>query len=129
MLKAAGEGGMPRIVMIHHPPLATGATFGRGLRDAKAFEAVLRKHGAELVIHGHNHSRSVHWFESRGRAPVPVIGVACASAIPGTPKHRAAHHLYRFEEHAGAMRITMVTRQVDDSGHLHTVAERVLSPN
>jgi 3',5'-cyclic AMP phosphodiesterase CpdA len=128
MLKAAGDGGLGRIIMIHHPPLATGATFGRGLRDAKAFEAVLRKHGAELVLHGHNHTRSVHWFESRGKPPVPVIGVASASAVPGTPRHRAGHHLYRFEDHEGTLRITMTTRQMDDSGHIHTAAERVLSP-
>jgi 3',5'-cyclic AMP phosphodiesterase CpdA len=127
MLDAAGAGGMRRIVMIHHPPLATGATFGRGLRDAKAFEAVLRKHGAEMVLHGHNHSRSVHWLETRGKPAIPVIGVASASAVPGTPRHKAAHHLYRFEEHQGALRITMTTRQIDESGHVHTVAERILS--
>ncbi len=127
MLHAAGEGGLIRVVMIHHPPLSTGATFGRGLRDAKGFEAVLRKSGAELVIHGHNHSRSVHWHESRGKAPIPVVGVASASAVPGTPKHRAAYHLYRFEEHENALRITLVTRQTDEKGLVHTVAERLLN--
>jgi 3',5'-cyclic AMP phosphodiesterase CpdA len=128
MLEAAGSGGLVRVVMIHHPPLALGATFGRGLRDAKAFEAVLRKHGAELVLHGHNHARSLHWFESRGKRPVPVIGVASASAVPGTPKHRAAHHLYRFEQEDGALRITMTVRQMDESGHMHTASERILAP-
>jgi 3',5'-cyclic AMP phosphodiesterase CpdA len=126
MLEAAGGGGLHRVIMIHHPPLATGATFGRGLRDAKGFEAVLRKHGAELVLHGHNHSRSVHWYESRNNKAVPVIGVASASAVPGTPKHRAAYHLFRFDEHEADIRATMITRQTDEKGLIHTVSERVL---
>jgi 3',5'-cyclic AMP phosphodiesterase CpdA len=128
MLAAAGQGGLIRVVMIHHPPLATGATFGRGLRDAKAFEAVLRMHGAELVLHGHNHSRSLHWFQSRGKPAIPVIGVASASAVPGTPRHRAEHHLYRFEDHDGVLRIHMTTRQIDAHGAIHTGHERLLTP-
>jgi 3',5'-cyclic AMP phosphodiesterase CpdA len=128
MLKAAGEGGLPRIIMIHHPPLATGATLGRGLRDAKAFEAVLRDCGAELVLHGHNHTQSIHWHESRGKPAIPVIGVASASAVPGTPRHKAAHHLYRFHERDEQLRITMITRQMGDDGHMHTSSERLLTP-
>jgi 3',5'-cyclic AMP phosphodiesterase CpdA len=127
MLSAAGEGGLIRVVMIHHPPLALGATFGRGLRDAKAFETVLRKAGAEMVLHGHNHSQSVHWLERRGHAPVPVIGVASASAVPGTPRHRASYHLYRFDVVDDRLRIGMATRTVDETGHVHTVSERVLA--
>jgi 3',5'-cyclic AMP phosphodiesterase CpdA len=128
MLKAAGEGGLVRVVMIHHPPLAPGATLGRGLRDARAFSDVLASAGAELVLHGHNHKRSVEWFERRGRPPIPVVGVASASAVPGTPRHRAAWHLYRFGFEGEKLNIAMTTRQVDEKGLLHTVQERLLLP-
>ena len=59
LLDEAGAEGSARVVMIHHPPHVTGAKRGRGLRDAAAFEAVIARHGAELVIHGHNHRTSV----------------------------------------------------------------------
>ena len=87
--------GLFRIVMIHHPPLVGSAKFGRGLRDAPAFEAVMRQHGAELVLHGHNHRYSLR--QTTGpKGMVPVLGVASASAVPGTPHHLAEYNLIRI---------------------------------
>ena len=94
-LAETGARGLMRVVMIHHPPHKTGATPGRGLSDARRFEKLIAKHGAELIIHGHNHRHSVvHIAGPRG--PVPVIGVASASAVPGTERHRAAWHMYEI---------------------------------
>ncbi|WP_237479023.1 metallophosphoesterase family protein [Lichenibacterium dinghuense] len=100
LLDEAGARGLARVVMIHHPPHVRGAKRGRGLRDAAAFEAVIARHGAELVIHGHNHRTSVAPLPGP-RGPVPVVGVPSCSAVPGTHGHLAAYHLYRFAERAG----------------------------
>lgn len=94
LAEAAGEG-LARVLMIHHPPHRTGANGGRGLRDAKRLEHVLAHHGAELVIHGHNHRTSVKHLPGP-RGPIPVVGVPSASAVPGSPGHWAAYHLYRI---------------------------------
>lgn len=88
--------GLVRVVMIHHPPYRRGATPGRGLTDARAFEAILARHGAELVIHGHNHRRMLAMLRSPG-GPTPVVGAASASAVPGSARHRAAWNLYAIE--------------------------------
>jgi 3',5'-cyclic AMP phosphodiesterase CpdA len=86
---------LARVVMIHHPPHRSGSKAGRGLDDCTAFETVLARHGAELVIHGHNHQRSIaHLTTVSGRTP--IVGVASASAVPGTGGHRAAYHLFRI---------------------------------
>jgi 3',5'-cyclic AMP phosphodiesterase CpdA len=82
-----------RIVLIHHPPHRGGAQPGRNLLDAREFEAMIGRAGAELVIHGHNHVGSVAWLGGpSGR--VPVIGAPSASAKGGTMTHKAAYHLY-----------------------------------
>ncbi len=94
-LAETGARGLMRVVMIHHPPHKTGATPGRGLSDARRFERLIAKHGAELIIHGHNHRHSVVHIAGPG-GPVPVIGVASASAVPGTERHRAAWHMYEI---------------------------------
>ena len=94
-LAETGAHGLMRVVMIHHPPHKTGATPGRGLSDARRFETLIAKHGAELIIHGHNHRHSVVHIAGPG-GPVPVIGVASASAVPGTERHRAAWHMYEI---------------------------------
>jgi 3',5'-cyclic AMP phosphodiesterase CpdA len=101
--------GMMRVVMIHHPPHKKGATPGRGLSDARYFEKLIAKHGAELIIHGHNHRHSLaHIAGPKG--PVPIVGVASASAVPGTERHRAAWQMYEITRDGDSWRIEGVVR-------------------
>ena len=94
LLDEAKAEGLARIVMLHHPPHRTGASIGRGLMDAGAFETLIARHGAELVIHGHNHRLSVTHLRGPDRKPVPVVGVASASAAGGSRTHRAGYNLF-----------------------------------
>lgn len=96
MLDEARQRGLFRVVMIHHPPYRRGVKFGRGLFDARAFEALIARHGAELILHGHNHRYQLgHLAGPLGE--VPVLGVGSASAVPGTPHHCAEYNLIRIE--------------------------------
>ena len=82
-----------RIVLIHHPPHVGGAEPGRHLTDAKRFEKMLCRAGAELVLHGHNHVGSLAHLDGP-RGPIPVIGAPSASARGGTLIHTAGYHLF-----------------------------------
>jgi 3',5'-cyclic AMP phosphodiesterase CpdA len=104
LLAETGRAGHIRIVLIHHPPQRDGASFGRALSDADAFEAVIRRIGAELILHGHNHRLMVNHMEGPER-PVPVVGVGSASALRGTASHRASYHLFEIEGDSKAPRI------------------------
>jgi 3',5'-cyclic AMP phosphodiesterase CpdA len=104
-----------RVVMIHHPPYRRGASAGRGLTDAAAFEAIVKRHGAELVVHGHNHRGSISRIAGAG-GPVPVVGVASASAVPGTLMHRAAYHVYTIERTDGRLTIAGHARGLVSGG-------------
>src|SRR5262245_63065634 len=44
--------------------------------------AVLKQHGAELVLHGHEHLDLVRWFDTPN-GKVPAVGVPSASATVG----------------------------------------------
>ena len=116
LLAETGRQGLARVVMIHHPPHSTGATGGRGLRDASRFEAIMAQHGAELVIHGHNHRASVSRLPGP-RGPVPVVGVPSCSAVPGSHGHLAAYHLYRIEEHQQGWSIVADRRGILPGAH------------
>lgn len=100
------------VVMVHHPPHRIGASTGRGLRDSRKFEEIIARHGADLVVHGHNHRSSVALLESP-RGLVPVVGVESCSAVPGTPGHRAAYHLFRIEPGQERWTVTGVKRGFD----------------
>jgi len=101
------------VVMIHHPPHRGGARLFRGLRDALALEQVLERYGADLVLHGHNHKRSVRMLTAASGASIPVVGVASASAVPGDPLHRAAWHRYRIDTSGNRPSISLEVRGIE----------------
>ena len=109
LLRQAKADGLARIVMIHHPPHRAGAKAGRNLTDARDFENIIAAEGADLIIHGHNHRQLVARIAGP-LGPVPVVGVASASAVPGTHAHRAAYHLFDISNDNGNIRITGRTR-------------------
>ena len=117
LLTQTAAQGLCRVVMIHHPPWVGGASFGRGLRDARQFEEIIARHGAELVIHGHNHRLHVKKLNG-GERETPVVGVASASAVPGSPRHRAAWHLYSIERAGNAWRIEGRVRGYREGGEI-----------
>jgi len=111
LLEQTGKEGLARVVMLHHPPYRGGARVLRGLDDAGDFEAIVARHGAELVLHGHNHARRVH-FLTGPKGVVPVVGVASASARPGAHHPAAAYHLFEIEPG----RVTGQARGLDETG-------------
>lgn len=77
-LDRLGRDRFTRAVVIHHPPLPGQADGRRGLVDAALLEKVLTAHGAELVLHGHNH-RDMHAVRNWPGGRIDVVGVASAS--------------------------------------------------
>jgi 3',5'-cyclic AMP phosphodiesterase CpdA len=102
MLDEAKERELARVIMIHHPPLTSSASSMRSLTDAREFERIVGLHGAELVLHGHNHRRLVRFLASSGAQNVggriPVIGVQSASSTSRDLNQRAAYHLLRLRK-------------------------------
>jgi 3',5'-cyclic AMP phosphodiesterase CpdA len=109
LLDEAAARGLARVVLIHHPPYRKGATPGRGLTDSRAFGAIVARHGADLILHGHNHRSHVARLRAPGGEAL-VVGVGSASAVPGTPRHRAIYHLYRIARARGRWEVTTSAR-------------------
>ncbi len=86
--------GMARVVAIHHPPAGRRARSRiRGLKDREAFAAVIALHGAELVVHGHEHR------DLRGTLParsgvVDVLGVPSGTYEAGKPDRTARYRVF-----------------------------------
>jgi 3',5'-cyclic AMP phosphodiesterase CpdA len=95
LLREAETRGLVRVVLIHHPPHCAAPSLGRGLSDARDFEAMIRRVGAELILHGHNHKLCVAHMQGPA-GPIPVIGAPSASAIRGAPHHRAGYNLFEI---------------------------------
>lgn len=111
------EMGFVRVIMIHHPPLAGLAPRRRGLIDAKLFEGLLSRCGAELVLHGHNHTNTLVWADGAD-GEVPVIGVAAGGMVGGGhgAHSSARYNILRVLDLDGTLGIEVVGRGLIGSG-------------
>jgi 3',5'-cyclic AMP phosphodiesterase CpdA len=103
-----------RVVLIHHPPLTTESHF-KCLTDAAAFQAMIRRVGCELVLHGHNHRSEVARIAGPD-GPVPVIGVTSAWGAPDSKYGRARYHLIHIERENGGWRMDVELRALSADG-------------
>lgn len=99
-----------RVVLIHHP-LVNGPVVSprRALVDREALTGVLRRAGAELVLHGHAHRTLIDQVPGP-RGPIPVIGARSSSDVGHRPEKRAQYHVYRIERGEGAERFRVTLR-------------------
>ena len=92
-LERLGGDRFARVVVIHHPPLPGQADERRGLIDAVEVEQVLLSHGAELVLHGHNHRALFNTLKTKSGL-ADIIGVPSASMVDHTRQesgHESGH--------------------------------------
>jgi 3',5'-cyclic AMP phosphodiesterase CpdA len=119
--------GLFRIVLIHHPPVTPRKRFLRRLTDAPDLRGVLADKGAELLLHGHDHCRSVIWLDGpHGR--IPAVGVASASArAPHGDENAAGYNLFRVGGETGKWSCEMIARERDADGIYREVERRALT--
>ena len=124
ILEATGEAGLARVVMIHHPPVPWLASPRRALSDVGDVEALIARHGAELVLHGHNHvvsdeEISGEEISTEGDQSVRVLGIGSASAeYPYKHEPRACWRLIRIarDPASGGFSITCELRGYQNYG-------------
>ena len=104
-----------RVVLIHHPPVSAAARHKR-LIDAHILLHVIAEHGAELVLHGHDHLHMINWLDGPNGTRVPAVGVPSASAAWGMSKDAAAYNLYAIGGAPGAWTCEMISRGIGAAG-------------
>ena len=120
ILDATRAAGLFRVVLMHHPPVSASPAHKR-LLDADALMIAIARHGAELLLHGHDHRDMLNWLPGPEGSRVPAVGVPSASAKPGMDKDDAGYHLYRIDGEAGAWRCEMVARAMGGDGAVREV--------
>jgi 3',5'-cyclic AMP phosphodiesterase CpdA len=117
-----------RVVLIHHPPESPPNRYLRRLIDGAAFRRVLATHGAELMIHGHDHTRSLIWLDGPQKS-IPVMGAPSASArVAHHNENRGGYNVFQIDGSAGAWQCVMIAREYGVDGKITEVARRTLLP-
>jgi 3',5'-cyclic AMP phosphodiesterase CpdA len=115
LLDACRKEGLFRVVMIHHPPTGRRSQYFKRLVDGALLREALARHGAELLIHGHDHRRQTVMLDGPGGA-IPAVGVPSASEAPPGEHDPAGYNLYRIEGQPGAWRCEVISRGLASDG-------------
>jgi len=115
LLKKAGEEGLFRVVLIHHPPIRGATSSHKRMLGIRRFAAAISTGGAELVLHGHTHLNTLYWLRSH-HGQVPVVGIASASQGPGGHKPRAAYNLFTLSGEPGAWNLVCERYSLTENG-------------
>ncbi|PWT90181.1 MAG: metallophosphatase [Proteobacteria bacterium] len=118
--------GFFRIVLIHHPPVSPASRYLRRLTDADEFRRVLAQKGAELVLHGHDHRRTLVWLDGPEH-PIPALGAPSASArVPHHGENAAGYNLLHLDGEAGRWRCELIARERDTDGVVRETERQML---
>lgn len=100
-----------RVILVHHPMRSTSRI--KRLTDAADLLAILRRHGVELILHGHDHIHSTMWVDGPdGR--IPSIGVPSASALAHGRHPAAAYNLFAVEPEGNGWRCEQIVRGLNE---------------
>jgi len=96
-----------RVLLVHHP-LKSRARHKR-MTDSAELLSLLKRHGVELILHGHDHIHSTMWFEGPN-GNIPAIGVPSASALAHGHYPAAAYNLFTIEKDNAGWRCEQTVR-------------------
>jgi len=108
-----------RVLLVHHP-LSSDSRIKR-LTDSAELIALLKLHGVELILHGHDHIHSTIWIEGPN-GTIPAIGVPSASALAHGRYPAAAYNLYAIEHDNAAWRCEQIVRGIDSRLNMREIS-------
>lgn len=114
-LEELGAENLFRVVLIHHPPFKNATLWHKRLSDASRLRTVVKRAGAELILHGHTHIDSFEEIEGPN-GPVPVIGVPSATSTPGGHKPAARYNLFSIARNGTGWTCEMEEHGFDGAG-------------
>jgi 3',5'-cyclic AMP phosphodiesterase CpdA len=110
LITLAGEDAF-RVLLVHHPLRSDSRP--KRLTDSAPLLALLKKHGVDLILHGHDHVHSTMWFDGPD-GKIPSIGVPAASALARGRHPAAAYNLYEIERDGNRWRCEQISRGIGD---------------
>ena len=112
-----------RVLLIHHP--LRSASRAKRLTDSPELRALLKRRGAELILHGHDHIHSTMWIDGPSGA-IPAIGVPSASALAHGRTPAAAYNLFSIERDGEVWRCQQTVRGIDDGLRIRQLSQTQL---
>ncbi len=107
-----------RILLVHHP--LRSQTRVKRLTDSRQLIALLKRHGVELILHGHDHVHSTIWIDGAERS-IPAVGVPSASSLAHGRYPSAAYNLFAIAREGNGWRCNMIVRGINDAMRMREI--------
>jgi 3',5'-cyclic AMP phosphodiesterase CpdA len=107
-----------RVLLVHHP--LRSKAWQKRMTDSAELLALLKRHGVELILHGHDHIHSTMWFEGPN-GKIPAIGVPSASALAHGHYPAAAYNLFKIEKDNTGWRCEQTVRGLESGFHIRQI--------
>lgn len=120
-----GRRGLYRLILIHHPVTSTVVSKRKSLVDGPSMREVLKRVGAELILHGHAHETAVTATPGPN-GPIPILGVPSASVGMGFHDEPARWHGLEVERTADGFATRVVARGLSGTGQLAEIGRYTL---
>lgn len=129
ILVEEGSAGHVRVVLLHHPVAAGAVPWRKSLADAPALRAVLRRAGAELVLHGHARDARLDALDGPA-GPIPCLCVPSSSALPNPRDEGARWHRLTLTPVPGAPLAQVLVRRwsVKDRAFVDAIQYELVLP-
>jgi 3',5'-cyclic AMP phosphodiesterase CpdA len=129
LLREAKAEGLFRIILIHHPPkLIDPRSAWRTLTDGRRVRSAVELHGAELILHGHEHIRMMTAIKG-ATGVVPVVGVPAGSGPAIGGPRAGGYALHEIAESGSGYELTVIHRGYAESGEIVETARVSYSVN
>ncbi|MGO4711113.1 metallophosphoesterase family protein [Bradyrhizobium sp. 2TAF24] len=115
LLGSLADDGNFRVLLLHHPLQSAPHRRHARLTDSAALRTLLRRHGVDLVLHGHDHRHAVTYVDGP-LTRIPVIGVPSASVAAGSHREPAAYNLFAITRGNAGWHVEMTTRGLRHDG-------------
>jgi 3',5'-cyclic AMP phosphodiesterase CpdA len=109
LLARLGDERRCRVLLAHHCPIDGVSRPRKRLIDAAQLRHCIARHGADLILHGHEHGFRFGQIAGRD-GPVPVFGTPSASRVSAQVELAAQYHTYEIEGSAGQWRAVVASR-------------------
>jgi 3',5'-cyclic AMP phosphodiesterase CpdA len=107
-----------RVLLVHHP-LRSDSRIKR-LTDSAALIDLVKRHGVELILHGHDHVHSTIRIDGPNGS-IPVVGVPSASAVAHGRYPAAAYNLFSIRREGSAWRCEQIVRGMNDTMRMRDI--------
>ncbi len=102
-----------KVLLVHHPVTLTHTPYRKRLIDHDSLISLLKRHPADIILHGHGHHSCIDRISCDRGFDIPVIGTASTSSISTKQNHHAEFRLFEISRKPSQWQLSQQSHKLD----------------